>query len=209
MKKKTVQQTPQFGLCIDWETTGAVWGGDSSKEYQGIQLGAIVFSTADFKPVETLKLNIKYEGTKYKWSPQAEAIHGLTQDYLELTGITQEEAAIELGTLITKYWAGDSKVMFLGHNPGFDQRFTNQLMQTIGIEFSTERATASEGWIQLHHVMLDTSALGFVTLGLFKSDLLFEKIGFEDRAEHDALQDALQTLETCAVIREVVNGVLG
>jgi len=206
---KAKQTTPQYGLCCDWETTGAIFGGDSSTVYQGIQIGAIVFHTKDFSVVEKLKLNIKFDETKYKWSEEAEKIHGLSREFLEKTGVAQEEAAAEFLNLILKYWGPDSKVMFLGHNPGFDIRFTNQLTMNVGIEFGIERQTDSDGWIQLHHVVLDTSAAGFITMGLFKSDLLFDAMGFEERGDHDALKDAEQTLQTCAIIKMLIKEALG
>ena len=208
MKKKTVQQTPQYGLCLDWETSGADFGKDSSLTYQGISFGAIVFNTSDFTPVEELYLEIKFDDSKWKWSDGAEKIHGLSRDYLEASGISQQDAAVALAELILKYWGPDSKVMFLGHNPEFDIRFTNQLLNQIEIEFSVEKKTAFTSWIQLHHVVLDTSGLGFITLGLFKSDLLFEKIGFPERGSHNALQDAKQTLQTCEVMRAIVKPIV-
>lgn len=206
---KTKQVTPEFGLCLDWETSGAAWGKDSSKEFQGIQVGIIVFKTKDFTPVETLKLDIQFDETKYKWSEEAEKIHGLSREYLAKNGVTQEEAAAALLELILKYWGPEGKVMFLGHNQKFDRRFTNQLTMVLGIEFSEERQTDSAGWIQIHHVLLDTSGIGFVALGLYKSDLLFEAMGFADRGAHDALEDAMQTLLTCQNIRLLVNAALG
>lgn len=201
----TKQQTPKYGLCIDWETSGSVWGGDSSKKYQGISFGAIVFETSSFTAVKKLFLNVKFDSSKYEWADEAEKIHGLTREYLEDNGVEQENAAVALAELILEYWGPDSKVMLLGHNTEFDRRFTNQLLNSIEIEFSVEKETFFSSWIQLHHVVLDTSAVGFVTLGLFKSDALFEKIGFEERGAHNALQDAEQTLETCGAIRELVN----
>jgi exonuclease I len=203
MASKTQQLTPTWGLAIDWETSGADFGKDSSINYQGLSFGAVVFKTSNFEIVEELYLEIKFDETKYKWTEGAAKIHGLTREHLEANGITQEEAAIQLGELIFKYF-GDGKVMFLGHNPEFDRRFTNQLLNTVEIEFSVEKQTKFESWIQLHHVVLDTSALGFITLGLFKSDLLFEKIGFEERGAHNALADIKMTLETCKTIRALV-----
>lgn len=205
MSKKKYQQTPEFGIVLDWETSGAVFGGDSSKEHQGLAFGAIVFRTSDFSPVEKIYRCIKFN-EKYKWTESAQKIHGLTKEYLEANGVTQEDAAIDLASIILKYWGPDSKVMFLGHNPGFDISFTAQLMAEIGIEFSIERSNPPvfDSWIQLHHVVLDTSALGFITLGLFKSDMLFDKIGFPERVVHNALSDAEMTLDTCAVIKSLV-----
>lgn len=206
--RKTKQATPQFGCCLDWETSGACWGGDSTKDYQGISFGVIIFDTATFDPVEKMYVEIKFNKSRYKWSPEAEAIHGLSREYLEKNGVTQVEAATMLAELILKYF-GTDKVMFLGHNTEFDRRFTNQLMNTIEIEFSVEKQTDFDSWIQLHHVILDTSSTGFIALGLFKSDLLFEKIGFETRGAHNALVDAEQTLGTCKAIREMMKFALG
>lgn len=198
------QKTPKYGLAIDWETSGATWGGDSSKEYQGLSFGAIVFNTSDFSPVEELYRVIKFKPDRYKWSPEAAAIHGMSVDFLERTGISQEDAAVDLAELILKYWGPDSKVMLLGHNTEFDRRFTNQLLNSIEIEFSVEKETRLSSWVQVHHVVLDTSSLGFITLGLYKSDLLFEKIGFEARGDHNALDDVRMTLQTAAAIKQLV-----
>lgn len=199
------QTTPQFGLVIDWETSGSSWGDDSSKNFQGLSFGAIVFKTSDFSEVESLYREIKFQPTKYQWSEEAEKIHGMSFDYLQANGVEQQEAAVDLASLILKYWGPETKVMLLGHNTEFDRRFTNQLLNSIDIEFSVENPHNNKSWIQLHHVILDTSSAGFITLGIFKSDLLFQKIGFEDRTEHNSLEDARQTLQTCQAIRELVN----
>lgn len=205
----TKQVTPQLALCIDWETSGATWGGDSSKEFQGLTFGAVVFNTQTFEVVETLYREIKFKDT-FKWSEEAQKIHGKSQEYLAEHGVEQEEAAADLLELILKFWGPSNKVMFLGHNPEFDRRFTNQLTKSVGIEFSVEASgEPCDGRIELHHVLLDTSALGFITMGLFKSDLLFEAVGLEARGEHNALDDALYTVETCKRIRLLVDTALG
>lgn len=198
------QQTPKFGLCLDWETSGADFGKDSSINYQGLTFGAIIFNTEDFSEVETMYREIKFNDTKYVWSAEAEAIHGKSREHLEQHGVTQEEAAVDLIELISKYFAG-SKVLFLGHNPEFDRRFTNQLVKTVGFEFSVEKEPGDRTQIEVHHVMLDTSAAGFITVGLYKSDLLFEKMGFPARGAHNALDDARMTLQTCAVLKSLVS----
>lgn len=211
----TKQYTPRYGLCIDWETSGADFGKDSSKKYQGLTYGAIIFDAATFEEIESIYVEIKFDATKYQWSQEAERIHGKTREYLEKNGVTQEEAAIKLAEMILKYWGPSrstgfdpaSKVMFLGHNPEFDKRFTRQLMNAAGLDIHHEQDDHSKQFdsrIDLHHVTLDTSALGFITLGLYKSDLLFERIGFEKRGAHNALDDARMTLQTCAAIRSLV-----
>jgi DNA polymerase III epsilon subunit-like protein len=210
----TKQQTPQWGLCIDWETSGATWGGDSSKDYQGLTFGAIVFRTDTFEPVEELYREIKYAPEKgWGWQDTAEKIHGKSRQYLEEHGVDQETAAVELIELIMKYWGTDSKVMLLGHNVEFDRRFTNQLLNQVDFEFSIENTGKYASRIDVHHVMLDTSSTGFIAFNIFKSDLLFNKVGFEDRGNHDALDDARRTLATAQTINalvqagwEIVNG---
>lgn len=207
MTKKTIQQTPDFGLCLDWETSGATWGGDSSIDYQGISFGAVVFSTKTFEPVETLHVIVKFNADKYKWTEQAENIHGMSQEFLAENGISQEDAAAALLELIAKYFPG-TKVMFMGHNNEFDRRFTNQLFNTIGVEFTKEASGKFDTVVELHHVIIDTAAVGFVSMGLFKSDLLFEAVGLAERGKHNALEDALMTLETCRRIRMLVDTAL-
>jgi hypothetical protein len=199
----TKQQPMNLGLAIDWETSGAAWGGDSTKEYQGLSFGAIVFNAHTFDPIEKLYLEIKFDESKYKWSDGAEKIHGMSREYLAANGVTQEDAAMALAELILKHFGPDSKVLFLGHNPEFDRRFTNQLLNQIGVEFSVENTGQFDSRIEVFHVVLDTSALGFITMGLYKSDLLFEKMGFEARGDHNALQDAEQTLQTCQIVRQI------
>jgi hypothetical protein len=212
MKKKTTQQAQQFGLCLDWETSGARFGDDSSKYYQGISYGAIVFNTADFSPVEKIHHLIKFNpqtgayGNPAEWTDVAEKIHGMTREQLERDGIPQEDAATALLELILKYFGPGGKVMFLGHNPWFDIRFTNQLLHTVQFEITDEAKEAQRlrpnfTQIELHHVVLDTSALGYICFGLYKSDLLFDKLGFAERAAHNALADAEQTLQTCEAVR--------
>jgi|SRR5579859_580552 len=212
-KKKTTQQTPEFGLAMDWETSGAVFGGDSSKDHQGLSFGAIIFRTKTFEPVAKLYRLIKFD-EKYTWTEGAQKIHGLTKEHLAKNGVTQEEAATDLLEIILKYFGPSSKIMFLGHNPWFDIGFTNQLLNAVEFELTDEILNPKHPTftqLELHHVILDTSALGFITLGLFKSDLLFDKIGGDEyaRAEHNALRDAEMTLQTCQAIKQLVEVALG
>ena len=202
----TKQVTPDFILVMDWETTGADWDKDSHIDYQGIAFGAIVAKADTFEAVDELYCEIKFNDKKWQWTDSAEKIHGLSREHLAEHGMSQEDAAAALLELILKYWGPDGKVMFLGHNPRFDIGFTRQLLNEVGVEFSDKRHAdpSAEVLIELHHVVLDSSALGFITTGLFKSDLLFEKMGFEKRGDHNALQDAHMTLGTCATIRALV-----
>ena len=196
MKKPKYQ--PKFGLGIDWETSGSDWGGESHVKYQGVSFGVVIFNAETFEPVETLYRELKFDNAKYLWSKEAEAIHGLSREYLDQNGVAREEACADLAELIVKYWGVDGKPMFLGHNAKFDIDFTNQLLNDFGLPS-----------LNLFHVVLDTASTGFIALGLYKSDMLFEFLGFEKRGAHNSLDDILMTLETCKLIKGLASVALG
>lgn len=200
----TGKGVPRLGLCLDWETSGATWGASEyAKDWQGLSFGAVVFDFETLSPIETLYREIRYipkgpKGNKeWGWSKEAERIHGLTQGYLAENGVDQDDAAMDLAELILKYFGVNPYVPFLGHNRDFDVAFTRQLFDSIDLK------------LNLHHVHLDTSGLGLLTLGIYKSNDLFEFLGLPERAEHNALTDALYTLESARRIRGMVNAALG
>jgi DNA polymerase III epsilon subunit-like protein len=190
MKRPYTQ--PKFGLAVDWETSGADWNDkeNTPKRFQGISFGAIVFNAETFEPIEEIYHEIQFDDTKYEWDMGAQKIHGLSREYLKDHGVSREEAAVALAELVMKYWGPDSDVMFLGHNAHFDINFTNQLFVDHGLPK-----------LKLHNVVLDTAGTGFISIGLFKSDQLFEYLGFDKRGNHNSLDDIRMTLQTCQLIR--------
>lgn len=188
----------KYGLLLDWETSGSDFGGDSSKEYQGITFGAIVFDTTTFEEVDSLYRELQFDDTKYKWTETAEKIHGKTREYLVEHGVPREEALIDLMEMIIKYWPPASKILTAGHNVSFDNDFTMQLFRDFGLEDA----------LKFHHVVVDTSGIGFVCIGEYKSDTVFNLLGgLEERKEHNALEDARATLAVLRTVREVFNTV--
>ena len=186
-------------LCIDWETSGSTFSSyeETFKQYQGIAFGAIVANATTFEPVKTMYREIKFDCKKYKWSKEAEAIHGLSREHLDQNGITQEEAAADLAEFILESF-GTGKVMLLGHNPHFDIEATVQLLQPHGV------------MPELFHVVLDTSAAGYITIGKYKSDDVFEFFTGKNREGcHNALDDALMALETVRNMRALMDSALG
>lgn len=172
----------KYALVIDWETSGSTFGGDSSVDHQGLSFGAVIADTSTWEPVETLYVELHFDETKYKWTDKAQEIHGLSREHLAANGVPREEALAMLIELLLKYFAPGSKIMLIGHNAGFDADFTFQLFRDFGL---LEH-------FNLHHVMPDSSALAFVLIGDYKSDIVFEKLAFtEKRKEHNALDDAL------------------
>lgn len=190
-------KNPTFGLCIDWETSGAEWGGDSTKSYQGLTIGLVIYKTSNFEIVDTLYLEIKYDASKYKWSTEAEKIHGKTREYLAENGMSQEEAAIELMNKILEYFAPDEDILFMGHNVDFDIGFTKQLLEPFGLMF------------KISHRRLDTAGTAYIVLGIHKSEELFQFLGMPDRQMHNALEDAIYTVWACERMKLLMNSALG
>lgn len=186
----------KFILSIDWETTGSSFRSleETFKRFQGIAFGAVIANSETFEPIKTLYREIKYN-PKYEWTQEAEAIHGLSQEYLE-DKLSEEEAAIDLAEFIYDIF-GTSKVMFLGHNPLFDIEATRQLLVPYNV------------MPELFHVILNTSAAGFITIGKYRSNDVFNFFSGENRDKHNALDDALLALETARNIRLLMNVALG
>lgn len=178
---------PQFGLAIDWETSGYSIPNYAEK-HQGLSFGAVVFDTKALTPVEELYCEIKYKD-KYTWDDGAAAIHGLTKPHLAAHGVEQEEAAMLLGQLVLKYF-GDTKIMMLGHRVHFDLAFTDQLMQTIELKFEYDP------------IKLDSASFAVLFLEVQKSDELFDLMGLPPRAAHNSLEDIVYTLESLRRLKE-------
>lgn len=189
-------------LAIDVETSGLVFSHDSDdpsinsetgETYQIVSIGLIVASSLTFKPIEELYLEIKWDGVS-KWSTKAEAVHGLSKEYLEQNGVSAEEAVEAIGNLILDYWGTDSPVCLLGHNvSSFDIWFFKRLLRSVGINLRFGSRT------------VDTNAIGLATFGTFNSDDLFELVGMgvRDPAKHNALDDARMALAVCRFTKEL------
>jgi hypothetical protein len=177
----------RMGLAIDWETSGYSLP-NYAESHSGISFGAAIFDTTTFEMVDSVYCEVKPDPTKI-WSAEAEAIHGLSQDYLAAFGVTQDEAAIKLCTMVLK-WIATGKVLALGHRVAFDIAFTNALTSVIDVQFDWDP------------IKLDSAAIGAIFLGETSSDGVFRKCGFTDRAEHNALEDIILTLESVRTIKQ-------
>ncbi len=184
----------QKALVIDWETTGANFGGDSSIDYQGISFGAIIADTQTWEEIESIHVMLHFDDTKYKWTEGAEKIHGMSREFLQQNGVSREEGLALLLQLLLKHFAPGSKILLVGHNAEFDRSFMYQLFKDNGLENA----------LNLHHVMVDTSGIGFVLIGEYKSDVVFELLGqIEKRKEHNALDDARACLSSLRTAKNI------
>lgn len=204
-KKGSPRGSFDFLLAMDTETTGLctnhstpVFNDAKMERHQTVSWGFVVANAETLRPIEKLYVEIKWNKTSKAqreanpdFGKKAESIHGLTYDYLEKNGITEEEAVLQIGNLLIKHW-GNTVIKTLGHNVHlFDLPFLQDLMERHGINLP---------FGSRHY---DTNSIGFATFGTFNSDDLFEIIGFEKREEHNALTDAEQALETTRVIRTI------
>lgn len=187
----------KYILLCDTETTGSTFGSyeETFSKYQAIGFGAIVATSDTFEEVASLDFLVKFDSSKYQWSNEAEKIHGLTRERLAAEGLSNEDAAYVMAEFILKYF-GTGKVMFANHNPWFDLEAMKQLLAPHGV------------MPDIHHVVLDTSGLGFVTMGKYRSNDVFSFFNGERPAVHDALGDARMALGVLKGIREIVNSVL-
>lgn len=182
---------PKFGLCIDFETSGASQNPkDHTIEYQGVSYGALIFEFESLEPIDGVYAEIQFNDM-YKWSPEAEKVHGLSREYLAKHGKKPVEAAMMLAELMLKYLGPRPHVWVMAHNRDFDLMFMEQLLRPYELMPS------------VCHVALDTSPLGLLTVGKYRSDDLFDLFCDTHRCEHNALDDALACLTVAKSIRQI------
>ena len=177
-------------LAFDCETTGLTFGGDDpSINHQALSWGFIIADAATLRPIEELYVEIKWDGESH-WSPQAEKIHGMSKEYLEKNGVTEQDAVEQIGSLILRHWGPTVCVQTLGHNSiTFDMWFLKRLMRKFGIE------------LKFGNRQYDTNSMGWISFEIFNSDDLFTACGIERGKVHNALEDARCTLEAARRIR--------
>jgi DNA polymerase III epsilon subunit-like protein len=197
MKHKKVRfRVKKFAKVLvgDWETSGLPPDEPRFDEGpQGIQMGFCVVEDPyeKWEIVDEFRADVQWLGPTQTtqglhpdlvWSSEAERIHGITQASL-LTKPHPQMIAQGLVPMLKRHWPGE-KIILGGHNPGFDMYFTKQFLWFAGA--SRE--------VRLDHRMLDSSTLGFFTLGISNSDDLFLATSGSRRGKHDALEDARLTV---------------
>lgn len=178
-------------LAVDCETSGMSFGDDPSVGYQMVSIGLIVSDVTSYKELATLYIEIQWNGES-TWNLQAQAIHGLTQEYLEENGVTEEEAAVLIVEFIMEHFDITKAITLMGHNAAnFDKPFLKALLRKFDIN------------LKFSHRTLDSFPVGFLAVGAFDSNELFEKMGFPPRKEHNALEDIRYTLKSYRVLNKI------
>ena len=178
-------------LVVDCETSGFNPGPDPSKDYQAVSWGLIVSDVKTFKPIDGLYLEVKWNNLS-KWSTDAEIIHGLSKSYLQQHGVTEAEAAEQIGGLLVEHFDIDTPITLMGTNVStFDLPFLRKLLNAYDLPF------------KFSHRAMDTFSLSMGTVQAFTSDELFEIINGKQRGKHNALDDAAASLKTFETIKRL------
>ena len=204
-----------FGLVVDWETTGLLDQEVPWLNYlegpQGIDIGAILVSLPRFEPIAEFTSRVCFLGTangishggpryeKLTWSLEAERIHGLS-----VSALKSEPAPSDVADRFVKFIKSNAgiddpnkqPIMICGHNPTGDAYCTRQLLYLGGMERK----------IRFHHRMLDSFSLGYLVYGTKSSDELFEHTSGIKREIHSAIEDARLTLHAFQKIYGVCRG---
>lgn len=202
-----------FLFAIDVETTGLcfepsespVYNPATGEHHQAISWGIVIARADTLEILEELylevkwnKLSIEQQEDNPEFGKKAEQIHGLTRKYLDENGIDEEEAVALIGSLIVKYWGPTNCIRCLGHNVHmFDRLFLDDLFKRhdIVLKFGNR-----------HY---DTNSAGFMTFGTWNSNELFSLVGYEDRKDHNALEDAKMALGVARTLRLITKSALG
>lgn len=189
-------KSPKFEkiLALDCETTGFNnTTHDPSVYYQMVSVGMLVANTSDFKPIDKLYCEIKWDG-KSIWSEEAQRIHGFSKQYLEQNGLEPEKAAEKIGLFLFKHFGTDKAISCLGQNvANFDVPFLRGFLRNYELPF------------KFAHRHVDTFSLSMPLLGTYSSDELFSTMGFSDRVKHNSLEDAEMALKSCQIIKKMWN----
>lgn len=181
-------------LFVDIETSGLEMGtltpwGSGDNLYQVLQIGAIVCD-GNFNEVDHIKIEIQFNEEKYAWSPKAEAVHGLTREYLAANGMHEEEAVAAFCEFVYR-WFGKSGICVGGTNAGtFDKPWLQHWIKSHGIDFT------------FGHRNIDTFPLARVLFDAHDSNETFAVLGIE-RTTHDALSDVRASLQFVQMVKQL------
>lgn len=192
----------EFGLVIDWETTGLRPHDTPWRAYlegpQGIEIGVVLTTLPDVTPIGEFVSRVRflgsahgisYGGPRYEnltWSDEAQGVHGIAANDLIREPTPAEVSEKLIRFILDTTGIKDAQkhpLMICGHNPAGDAYSLRQLL-FLGL---------CEQKLRFHHRMIDSFTLGYALLGAKNSNDLFEAVSGVVRGTHNALQDARLT----------------
>lgn len=171
-------------LFVDTETTGLKpeWGS------QCIQLAALVVDGDTLEILSEFNQHIKFDPDRFKWNAQAQAVHGLTKQFLS-DKPPLNEVAVDFMEWLAEHFGRRQLTLVATNNP-FDKQFLEQV---------SKEANADISW---NHRYMDAMGLGYALFGKWRSKDVFPLVGVDrDEEAHDALEDIKATLEVVRLVR--------
>ncbi len=110
-------------------------------------------------------------------NPAAEAVHGLSMEFLEENGIAPEEAMERFFGFV------GSNVLLAAHNSRFDMRMLNQECAKFGLCLAVQGATVCDTLALSRHFRPDMRHHRLADM--------IDALGLDETNSHDALDDAL------------------
>lgn len=193
----------KFLLAFDVETSGLAFGRNPAVDdrtgayYQIVSYGAAVVNSDTLEVVDTIHQYVKWN-THSVWDKRAQAVHGLTPQFLEENGVSEDEALCNLLDF-TMHHMGPSALSLIGHNVAtFDLKFLQHLCDRLGVD------------VKFANKHVDTNSVGYAVFQTHNSDDLFELCGVQRTPDkHDALQDALACVKVLQRVRKIMNKLTG
>ena len=189
----------KYFLAMDCETSGlqpnsfTPFLDKNGGRYQAVSWGLQVVDAITLKAVDELYVEIQWNGESL-WDDRAEQVHGLSKEYLEEHGVTEEEAVCEIGNLIVKWWGGTAQINGFGHNVAtFDIPFLIELFERHGIP------------LKFSHRCYDTTTLALILMEQYNSDDLFEELSLPPRCKHNALEDVKLEVLAAKRLKQIFN----
>lgn len=191
-----------YVLGVDAETSGIALGQlnpsfneETEERYQAISFGFVIADRVTLKAIDELYIEIQFDEEYYTWSPEAEAVHGMSREYLAENGMSIKDAAIAVLAFLEKYYGpldAVRKLVLLGHNVAtFDRYFLDELLMH-----------GAHTKVQFGNRHIDTFSLGVVLMDLLSSDELFDFFGLaRDNKKHNALEDAKYALKVARLMK--------
>lgn len=153
-----------FYLSIHVETTGLNWDTDKSinEGYSIVTIGATICDK-NFNKVDDKIIFIDNELSNKELAPE---YNGITQEFLNGEGISEEDAVIEFANFILKHFSPDDNIVCLGQN-----------VQSFCMPFLKELLHKYEVYINFSCNTLDVFSLTTPTLGELSIKEILEVFG--------------------------------
>jgi hypothetical protein len=123
-------------LILHSHTTGINYGGDDiTTNHQPLTIALGVVDTTTYKMVDTVSVQIKWDGSKYTWDDRWIGTHGVTKEDRD-NGETFTDAAAILGEFIYNHFGVKDSIPVMGYNPlSFHVQFLNKVLKSEDLHF--------------------------------------------------------------------------